>query len=133
MILYIIVLNFFYEFSMIWHYSSTKYLTAITSVFNKAELLERVVVKHQLAIPISLEKYWRIHWGFLTILKTSNKSVWSNVFWYVKVCLLWKCIQYTIQWDKTLMLRKFPSDKSNGIKKFSLFSFASYNSSQFYF
>ena len=29
-----------------------------------------------------------------TIFKTSNKSVWSNVFWYVKVCIFWKCIQY---------------------------------------
>ena len=20
-------------------------------------------------------------------------SVWSNVFWYIKVCIFWKCIQ----------------------------------------
>ena len=58
----------------------------------------------------------RIHWRLSTVLKTSNKSVWSNVFWYVKVCIFWKCIQYTIHWDKTQMLKKFPSDKINGTK-----------------
>ena len=26
----------------------------------------------------------RIHWGLSANLKTSNKSVWSKVFWYVK-------------------------------------------------
>ena len=38
------------------------------------------------------------------------------LFWYVEVCLFWKCIQYTIHWDKTKMLKKFPSDKINGTK-----------------
>ena len=51
-----------------------------------------------------------------TILKTRKKSVWSNVFWCVKVCIFWNCIQYTIHWDKTQMLKKFPSDKINGTK-----------------
>ena len=59
---------------------------------------------------------WRIHWRLSTILKRSNKSVWSNVFWYVKVFIFWKCIQYTIHWDKTQILKKFPSDKINGTK-----------------
>ena len=36
----------------------------------------------------------RIHWRRSTILKT-KKSIWSNVFWYVKICIFWKCIQYT--------------------------------------
>ena len=60
----------------------------------------------------------RIHWRLLRILKTSNKSVSSNVFWYVKVCIFWKwkCIQYTINWDKTQMLKKFPLDKITGAK-----------------
>ena len=48
--------------------------------------------------------------------KNKQKSVWSNVFWYVKVCIFWKCIQYTIYWDKTQMLKKFPSDKMKGTK-----------------
>ena len=64
----------------------------------------------------SLAKSLQIHWRLSTILETSNKSVWSNVFWYVKVCIFWKCIQYTIHWDKTQMLKKFPSDKINGTK-----------------
>ena len=45
--------------------------------------------------------YLRIHWGLSTILKKSNKSVWSNVFLYEKVCIFWKCIQYNIYWGKT--------------------------------
>ena len=56
----------------------------------------------------------RIRWRLSTILKTSKKSVWSNVFWYVKVCIFWKCIQHTIHWDKTQMLKTFPSEKING-------------------
>ena len=40
-----------------------------------------------------------------------------NVFWYIKVCIFWKCIQYTMHWDKTQMLKKkIPSDKINGTK-----------------
>ena len=48
--------------------------------------------------------------------KNKQQSVWSNFFWHVKVCIFWKCIQYTIHWDKTQMLKKFPSDKINGTK-----------------
>ena len=47
----------------------------------------------------------RIYWRLSTILKTNNKSVWSNVFWYIKVCIFWKCIQYTIHWDNTQILQ----------------------------
>ena len=54
-----------------------------------------------------------------TILKTSNKIVWSNVFRYVKECLFWKFIQYAIHWEK--MLNKFPSDKINLKKMYSFF------------
>ena len=39
------------------------------------------------------------------------------------------CIQYAVQWDKTQILKKFPSDKINGYKKCLFFSFASSNSS----
>ena len=58
----------------------------------------------------------RIHWGLSTILKISNKSARDNIFLYVNVCIFWKCIQYTIHWDKTQMLKKFPPDKINGTK-----------------
>ena len=57
----------------------------------------------------------RIGWRISTILKTRNKSVWTNVFWYVKVCIFWKCIHCTMNWDKTQMLEKIPSDKTNGL------------------
>ena len=46
----------------------------------------------------------------------SDKNVWSNVFSNVKVCIFWKFIQYTIQYDKTQMLKRFPLDKINVIK-----------------
>ena len=48
--------------------------------------------------------------------KNKQISVWSNVFWYVKVGTFWKCIEHTIHWDKTQMLKKFPFDKINGTK-----------------
>ena len=35
-------------------------------------------------------------------------------FWYVKVCIFRKNIQCPIHWDKTQMLKKFPSDKVSG-------------------
>ena len=35
------------------------------------------------------------------ILKTSKKTVSSDVFWYVKIYPFWNFIQYTIHWDKT--------------------------------
>ena len=60
--------------------------------------------------------------------KNKQKIAWSNDFWYVKVRIFWKCIQYTIHWDKTQMLKKYPSGKINGIR-----NAASSNSSQFYF
>ena len=63
----------------------------------------------------------RIHWRLSMILKTSNKSVWGNVFWYVKVCIFSKSIQYPIHWDKTKILKKFHSDKINGTKNFLCF------------
>ena len=40
---------------------------------------------------------------------------WSNVFWYVKVWIFWKCIQYTVHWSKTqLSKKKNLLDKTNG-------------------
>ena len=49
-------------------------------------------------------------------LKKNSKSVWSNVFRYVKVCIFWEFIQYTIHWDKIQMLKKLPSDRINTTK-----------------
>ena len=47
-------------------------------------------------------------------LKNEQKSVWTNVFWYIKVCMLWKCIQHTIHWDETQMLKNLLSFLSRG-------------------
>ena len=40
--------------------------------------------------------YLRIPWRLFMILKTAEKC---NVLWYVKLCIFWKCIQYTIHRD----------------------------------
>ena len=69
----------------------------------------------------AITAHLRIHWRLLTILETRRKFAWSNVFWYVKVYLFWECNQYTIHWDKTQMLKNFPSDKINGTKNVLFF------------
>ena len=43
-------------------------------------------------------------------------------FWYIKVCILCKCIQYTKHWDRTQILNKFSSNKINGTKNAPFFS-----------
>ena len=43
--------------------------------------------------------------------KNKPKRLWSNAFWYVKVYILWKFIQYNTHWDKTQMLKIFPLNK----------------------
>ena len=58
--------------------------------------------------PVSFAKSLRPHiWRNVSRFKDTLKSfddfkikqncIWSNVFWYVKVCIFWKCIKYTIQ------------------------------------
>ena len=66
-------------------------------------------------------KNLRIHWKLSTILKTSNKSVWSNAFLYVKMHMFWKFIQYSIHWDKVQMTKKFPLNKTNVTKNAPFF------------
>ena len=63
----------------------------------------------------------RIHWRLSTILETSRRSVWINIFWYVKVCIFLKCIQYTIHWDKEQIFKKSPLDKIGGTKNVLFF------------
>ena len=63
-----------------------------------------------------------IHWRLSATLKTSNKNVWSNVFWYVKVWIFWKCIQYTIHCAET-NVKKIPFGQNNRCKKCPLFFF----------
>ena len=74
----------------------------------------------------------RIHWRLSMISETSNKMYEVNVFWNVKVCIFWKCIQYTILSDKTQFFRKFPSGKTNNIKNTFLLTTAQ-KTVQFYF
>ena len=58
----------------------------------------------------------RIRWRLSTILKTSKKSVRSNLFWYVRACIFWKFIQFATNWDKTQILKNFCSNNTkNGL------------------
>ena len=70
--------------------------------------------------PCSHQYNLRIHWRHSTIWGTSKKSVWSNVFWYLKVYIFWKYIQYTIHWDKKIF-KKISSGKINGTKTVHFF------------
>ena len=69
----------------------------------------------------------------LNNFKKKQKSVWSNAFWSVKVCIFWKCIQYTIHWDKTQLLKKtsFGHNKQYRIFLFFLLQAPTYHSFTF--
>ena len=68
----------------------------------------------------------RMHWRLSMILKRSKKSVWSKLFWHIKVCIFWKCIWYT-QWK----MSKFYL-RQNKRKKKNPFFFCKLQLSQFY-
>ena len=46
----------------------------------------------------------------------------KQFFWYVEVCIFWKCIQYTIHWDKTNLI-KVLFGQNKRYKKCPLFFF----------
>ena len=92
---------------------------AFSSLVNNEKNLDHLALAHNYSTQyMNLLDFsvWRIHWRLSTDFKNKQKSVWSNVFWYIKVCIFWKCIQYTIHWDKRRMSKKFPSDKINSTK-----------------
>ena len=45
--------------------------------------------------------------------ENKQNSAWLDVFWYEKLYIFWKYIQYTIHWDRTQMSKKFPLGKIN--------------------
>ena len=78
----------------------------------------------------------RIHWSLSIILKT-KKKVYEVTFFLIcnsmhilrVYSIHWECIQYTIHWDKTRMLKKKSFGQNKRYKNSPLFSFASFNSS----
>ena len=74
----------------------------------------------------------RIHWRLSTILKISKK-VYKVMFFDMLKYIFWKCIQYTMHWDKTQMLQNFPLHKINGRENalFSLLRAPTHNSFTF--
>ena len=85
-----------------WINNTEKALSTVSSVLSSAWLhRSNFALKRKIFI-----KILKILWRLSTILKTSNKGIWSDVFWYVKVCIFCKCIQYTIHWDKIETLKK---------------------------
>ena len=108
--------------SITWLFSTCSYRIKLSTRFwlNRDEISARfTVIKfwyvmvilflHCSHLSCETESHYglRIHWRLSTILKTSNKSGWSNAFWYVKVYIFWKFIRYNIHWDKTKMLKRF--------------------------
>ena len=61
-------------------------------------LLEKDLVK--------INAHLSIHRRLSIFLKTSKKLYEVIFFDYVKVCIFWKSIQYTTDWDKKQMLQK---------------------------
>ena len=59
------------------------------------------------------KKFLRICWRLSTILKTSKKRV--------KLYIFRKFIKYIIHWDKTQILKMFPSDRINVTKNAHFF------------
>ena len=55
-------------------------------------------------------------WICLSLNLYSLRIHWRLVFWYVKVYVFWKFIQYTIHWDKTQIFKKILLDKINVTK-----------------
>ena len=49
--------------------------------------------------------------------KNKQKSVWSNFFLTCISMYILKVCSMILHWDKTQMLKKFPSDEINGIKR----------------
>ena len=45
---------------------------------------------------------------YLYQFQREAKSLWSNVFWYVKKYVFWKFIQNSIHWDNVQTLQKSP-------------------------
>ena len=70
-----------------------------------------------------LQKYWVFY-------KKKNKVMF---FWYIKVYIFWKLIQYTMYWHKIKMLKKPMRNKISVTNNRLLFLFTNSNSWQFHF
>ena len=106
------IFNFYFFIFLIFHLNDLKKII-LTHPSCKYKYNWSSLVLHNISL--------RIHWRLSTILETSNISVWINVFRYIKVCIFWDCIQYTIHRDKTQILKKFLTEKINSTKKAFLF------------
>ena len=78
-------------------------------------------INPSLTFPYLLTKPLTRHWRLSTILKTRNKSIWSNVFWYVKVYIIRKV--YSICFEIKQFLKELSSDKINVSKNALSFLF----------
>ena len=101
------IFNFYFFIFLIFHLNDLKKII-LTHSSCKYKYNWSSLVLHNISL--------RIHWRLSTILETSNLSVWINISRYVKVCIFCECIQYTIHWDKTQILKKFPTEKINSTK-----------------
>ena len=58
----------------------------------------------------------RKHTGHVGMWARKARNLADSVFWYVKVNIFWKFIQYTLHWNKTQTLKKLTLDKINVVK-----------------
>ena len=90
---------------MVKLYHTGKIIYRRKNNFFENNIKEMAYIYIYIYIYICLKGSLKIRCGLSTILKTSTKSVWSNIFWYAKVYIFWKFIEYTIHWDKNNFLR----------------------------
>ena len=100
-----------------WMFSTSKEESPLPTALGSSSMYEKnFLLVHYLTSDL------RRHGRLWTIVRTSDKNVWSNFFWYIKEYIFWNFIQYTIHRDKTQMLKKnIPSDKINVIKNVLFF------------
>ena len=87
-------------------YRKWKVKNIVVSDVQSAGYLEAFLIKHGVLFFLHASTVL----GMCNVLmgfKSKQQSVWSNVFWYIQVCIFCKLSQYTIYWDKTKMLKNF--------------------------
>ena len=129
------------DFIHIWNKSRDAWTSCSNETYSKtflklksllliSTILSSPLLSSQILILVFLVKHTLKTFDYF---KNKQKIVSSNVFWYVKICILWEPIQYIIHCHKTQMLKKNFFGQNKWYKKYPIFSFTSPNSSQFYF
>ena len=98
----------------------SKTFLKLKSLLLISTILSSPLLSSQILIPVFLVKHTLKTFDYF---KNKQKSVSSNVFWYVKICILWEPIQYIIHCHKTQMLKKNFFGQNKWYKKCPTFFF----------